>query len=309
MSAFTIVEFVVALTIMAIISTLGMISYFSFVSDSRDSVRLTDMHNMVSLMSISEVKTWEFPVVSNPIEVLFEGKEIWQEGFFWEESMQDVRALTEIPQDPLTWEYYSYSLSWRAWEFQISWVSENATSVFLNPFVQEVYANDFDSSIVRGTYNGKFLTYSKRLGVLENEVYILGLPSITSRSTENVEVNELIENQDLVYDNSKAVAWSYNRANEISDERWNFQPSVTGYWLEHNSRVVVYVGTNIELSTQDGKQDLIENLQQYYEGTNIENSESIDKLMNISLGEAESVIESFIDWKIGWLQNVRISKN
>ena len=310
---FTIVELVVALTIMAVLATIAMISYFSFVSDSRDSVRVTDMHNLVSLISISEAKIWEFPVVSNPIEILFEGDEIWKEGVFGQESLEDVRTITEIPKDPLTGEYYNYSLSWRAWEFQITWIREESIELSINPFISQASANsttfDYESSIVRGTYNGKFLTHSKRISALENEVYILGLPSITSRSIESVEVNELIEDQDLVYDASTAIAWSYNRDSSISDEKWNFQPSTTEHGALHNAKVVVYAGTNTELSTEEGKQDLLKSLQKYYEGTNIEGSEVINDLVHTPLWEAEITIDAFIDSKIGGLHNARIPQN
>ncbi len=307
--AFTLVELLVVIGLISILSTLGMLSYYHLSSDARDAVRFSDINNIVSVISITEIKNGEFPRVVDPIQVTFEWDEIWQQWTFWKNSYLDVKTLSNVPVDPLTGQQYTYSLSKKSKEFQVWWIFEAPYELSFLPFIAKAHAKDFssyDSSIIRGTYNGRFLTHTKRIGALEKQIFILGTPSIISRSISDSDIKDIFEDTDLVFDGKKAIPWTYRKNSDLQDENWEFTPDITEHGIENDARVVVYEGSNIELSTTRGKQELVKNLQSYYENTDIRDTENIQGLLEHTNADASNVVDSYINGKVGWLHNAGI---
>lgn len=306
---FTLVELLVIVVLISILSTLWMISYYHLKSDARDAVRSADMNNLISVISITEIKKWDFPRVLDPIEITFEWAQIWQQGTFWEDSFVDVQTLSNIPIDPLTGQQYTYSFSRRSKEFQVGGVFEASYESSFIPFVSQTHAKDFssyDSSIVRGTFNGRFITHTKRLWILKNQIFILWTPSIISRNVTDSDIEDVLRDNNLVFDGKRAVAWNFRRDTNIQDENWEFTPGITKYGMEHDSKVVVYKALNTELSTTAWKQELVESLQLYYQKTDIRDTENIKNLLQHWNTDASRVVDSYINGKIWGLQNAWI---
>jgi len=59
--AFTLIELIVVITILAILWTIAFIYWQSYVKDTRDAVRTTDLWSMIKSLDIFKIKKWYLP--------------------------------------------------------------------------------------------------------------------------------------------------------------------------------------------------------------------------------------------------------
>lgn len=121
--AFSFVELMVSITILAIISTIWFISYTSYLWDSRDSQRKSDLAQMWSALKVYKQKRWYFPVPWKNFNITFKWEIVANQWLF----NTDVRlnTLDNLPLDPKTkWSYF-YSITKNAQEYELSASLEN----------------------------------------------------------------------------------------------------------------------------------------------------------------------------------------
>lgn len=80
--AFTLVELIVVITILAILGTISYLSFFGIQILARDAVRSSDLTNIAKSIELFNTKQGRFPVVTDPINVTFSGTTLWQQGSF-----------------------------------------------------------------------------------------------------------------------------------------------------------------------------------------------------------------------------------
>ncbi len=155
--AFTLVELIVVITILAILATVGFISFQWYTSSSRDSVRLADLKNISKSFEINRTKDIDFPLPDKKVDISASGT-IFQ--YQWELSQNILESDLNIFDggfDPVTKKPYGYAVSLARNQFQIIWFLENKQNV-ANNILSQSFADNSDKYIKSsGDYLGIFL--------------------------------------------------------------------------------------------------------------------------------------------------------
>ncbi len=133
--AFSFVELIVSVTILAIISTIWFISYSSYLWDSRDSQRKSDLAQVGSALKVYKQKRWYYPPPGDNFNLTYNWTWIVLQWRF----DQNVRlnTLDRLPFDPKAKIPYVYSITKNAQEYEMAATLEN---------------EDNPKAIVNGTY-------------------------------------------------------------------------------------------------------------------------------------------------------------
>lgn len=126
-SWFTLVELIIVITILSILSTIWFVSYSKYNSNSRDSVRLSNLSSLNNSLLITKESRQFFP---NPWDIFITSwiENIHQELFDVWYITKDVSNLLNFPknpQDPLNSENILYWLTKDNRYFQVATVLEN----------------------------------------------------------------------------------------------------------------------------------------------------------------------------------------
>jgi prepilin-type N-terminal cleavage/methylation domain-containing protein len=316
--AFTLVELIVVITILAILWTIGFISLSGYAVIARDTSRISDINILTKAIELHKLEEWGFPSVSNWTDVVFSGSTIWTQWTFWEASRKDARRVSNIPTDPLTGSEYAYATTQSTWEYQVWVMVENEWSFSFIPWVQDTYADGvlawFASTKIKWNYNGKFITHTQNLSSTSKNVWILWAPSllltdISSAVANKIDLSTIHGNNLFVYEWEKTAPASYS---------WSLVTYTTSaLWVVQTTQnnpdslvEVIYEGTTNELSTGTGKLDLAENIVSYYTGTPIAESYNFDEWANIDpstdTNQAVALINTYVDVGVGWLDSERL---
>ncbi|MFA5917529.1 MAG: prepilin-type N-terminal cleavage/methylation domain-containing protein [Candidatus Gracilibacteria bacterium] len=103
---FTLVELIIVITILAILSTIGYISYSSYISQSRDSIRLSQVSNIISAMETYRIKG-SIPIPGDKVTVYASGEIIGYQGYA-SANILSMIGYEEGGKDPLSGEYFTY---------------------------------------------------------------------------------------------------------------------------------------------------------------------------------------------------------
>ncbi len=105
--AFTLVELIVVITILAILWTIAFLSFQWYSRDARNSVRVSDFANIKKAMNLYNLSNWAYPLPTNTIESTTYS---WWLEWELDESVTQRLKLGVI-KDPKTNENYKYFLS------------------------------------------------------------------------------------------------------------------------------------------------------------------------------------------------------
>ena len=300
---FTLVELIVVVTVLAILWTIGFINLMGYNTVARDTVRMSDVNNIIKVIKLSRLETWTYPVVTNGVDISFSWSTIWTQWSFWSGSHADVRRISEPPIDPLTGNEYAYSITSQTGEFQVWAILENKNTTYLPSLRWESHAvenlSEFATNFVKGNYNGQFITYAEWIISSLSNIYILWVPSIMSNTVVTKTLDEIHADNGFIYPWSTSAPWTYS---------WLVTP-----WTPWNSWVtdtswdiaIIYQWTNQELSTRKGKIDLITQLQDYYTGSDVANTNDFQGISSIDPvtdpDQAVSFVNTLLNVWVGWL--------
>ena len=303
---FTLVELIVVITILAILWTIGFISFFWFQVSARDSVRLADITNISKSIELSELEVGSYPEVTNAIDVTFSGSTIWKQWSFGADSYIDTWRLSEIPTDPLTWNEYPYSKTTSTHEYQIWCILEKSVVTLETWMIRDSFAAantlpGFAASFVRGNYNGKFISYREL-----PQIFILGVPSILSNETNNVTLEEIISNNSFIYSGQKSIPTPYLWLVDSENTGWQFTPSSTPSSISTGKPPVLYSALESHLSSSVWKIELLTSIKTYYGwNSDILNSSQYKELKNLNIPNDENaalvIVNSYITNNVWWL--------
>ncbi len=123
--AFTLVELIIVMAILAILWTVAFISLKWYTKNSRNSLRVTDIWSINQSLSIFETKSWIYPLPTNSVNVTFSWWLLWYQWVFWEDTIKNLTDLNQAPIDPQFWTNYDYSVINHKKQYQISTVLED----------------------------------------------------------------------------------------------------------------------------------------------------------------------------------------
>jgi len=120
---FSFVELIVSVTILAIISTIWFISYSSYLWDSRDSQRKSDLAQVWSALKVYKQKRWYYPNPWESFDITYRWYAIAYQGLF--DSDVRLNTLDKLPLDPKAKIPYFYSITRNAQEYEMATTLEN----------------------------------------------------------------------------------------------------------------------------------------------------------------------------------------
>jgi len=256
--AFTLVELIVVITIIAILWTIAFISLQWYSQSARDSTRVSDIQNIKTSLELFQTEAWKYPDTTWWTQVTYLWAEVWTQWTFWEQTFTNVWKLNKIPTDPLVNREYTYSVLNTKNEYQL-WAiyeSDNLAGNIDNEILNTTYAWDNKAIwMITWNYNwilAKVSTWST--------LYTLGVPSIINSDLTNTNLIDIITNNHLSYDwfNNLPASYEWTIFNTLSSE-----PLV----LVNPSNLVIYSWSIENLSTWTGQIEFIENMQLSYTWT------------------------------------------
>ena len=269
--AFTLVELLVVITILAVLWTVSFMYWQTYVKDTRDAVRITDMWSAEKALSLYAIKNDnQFPTPDNGVEVTYSWAEVWTQWEFWKTVFKAVEILSEEVLDPETYESYTYSVSSDWNEFQI-WSIEETWTLQTNLFINQVYAWDtVVPAIIKWNYNWVML--KMQTGSVE---YIFALPSIITSDLWTPTINYIINNEKLVY------SWYWNLPETYKNSRFKMD-----WWWSLNlvnvDKFVAFSGSLKNLKNNWSMQiDLIKKIQESYSWTIIKDKKIIAEILTL----------------------------
>ena len=229
--AFTLVELIVVITILAILGTIAFISLQWYSRDSRDSVRISDAGNMKVALELFYLDAGKYPLPDNNEIISYSWDTVWYQWTFWENVVINLsRNITEIPKDPLMDKEYTYSVEWLKNSYQILTLLEWDDTT-LNISWKANAWNLIVTPKLDGTYNGifaktqNFIVPTPSIITAEDTTWGLVLTQdvlesmVTHRWNNIPEIGNVVYNTWALNDLTLSVwEWSINKSSSESDK-------------------------------------------------------------------------------------------
>ena len=197
--AFTLVELIVVITILAILWTIAFLSFQWYSRDARDSVRTSDIDNIRSSLELYSVSTWKFPDPSWSISITYSWAEIWSQWTIWDSVIKNLQRLSKKPLDPLSLNEYTYSRLSSKKEYELWAILE--WDVFWYSPVTQVNAATAPTSYISWNYN--WIIAQVSTWAISTTTYILAIPTIIttdiSWALTDLTVTSILTNKKLAY--------------------------------------------------------------------------------------------------------------
>ncbi len=139
--AFTLVELIIVITILAILSTIAFVWFQNFTKDSRDWNRITTLKNIESWLSLYTIRNNNYPDPDELVEILWTWNILLSKQWIvWNEVVQKIK-LNKEALDPKDKTNYIYSITWNGKKYQLwTYLEENKLISYI-PQITQTYAN------------------------------------------------------------------------------------------------------------------------------------------------------------------------
>lgn len=129
--AFTLVELIVVITILAILWMIAFISLQWYSENARDSVRISDIWNLAKTLEY-KLTDWSFlPKPDDSINLTASWILFWYQGIAWSTTLSKL-WLFNWWKDPLEENYYTYITNNTLTKYQVIWFLENSNYTSFN---------------------------------------------------------------------------------------------------------------------------------------------------------------------------------
>ena len=260
--AFTLIEMIVVVTLLAILWTLAFFAATAEIKSARNSKRVTDMANIVKWVELYKEKVTIYPQPSNFKQVYYHSLPLWKEGEVTKtDTFSDVFINnSQTLKDPFYDIAYPYSVTQWGIEFQIGTTLEQEIPI----------------AYVEGTYNGKII--SSHTG---STFYLYPTPSILSSMKYDVDLWDMMSHSSLVFNGSTNLPASYNKYG-------------SGGFLFNPKSNFVYSWSIDSFKTISNKKLIGQNIQNAYSGTVLDRTVDFEKFMGIDFSQDSSTI--YVTW-------------
>ena len=270
LDAFTLVELIITIVILAILSTMAYVGYLWFAKNTRDVTRVANIDMMQTAIDLYELKEGSYPSPTNPLEIVYSWALLWTQWSFWDDLFRKIRTINEKPIDILTSSDYSYSLLNSKRHYQLSTVIEWDTQIAISILSK---TNALTQRIARDysiwTYNWIAIkAYSW------STLYILALPTITVNNLSSLNIVEIVKEKRLSYKWYNNLPESYSWTILKVDWGFDYDPSI----------LVLYSWTVDNLLYSENEQvNLLKNLQDAYSWTILESNPNLASIINLNI--------------------------
>lgn len=252
--AFTLVELLVVVTILAILTSMASVYFFDSFQISRDASRSANLENITRVLDLHRNDSGTYPHPDDPVDITYNGETAWTQWVFWKGITQSLRNFwSEIFTDPKYDTFFTYSTTNKDREYQIATIYEEleeSQGIAELVWIPTAYAvvntakvyGDFNNFMVR-TQSGEDFTY-------------IASPSIIASDISNPDVISIISNQKLVYDEFFNLPASYS---DFLETHGGFDFNV--------SDPILFSGTNEEIKSPEWLESFVEKLHYVYSRT------------------------------------------
>ncbi len=292
--AFTLVELIVVITILAILGTIAFISFQNYTQSARDGTRIADINNIKKNLEIFITEKWFYPLPDNPTPITYNGWIARTQWTVWDNVITNLRNLSKKPTDPLSNNEYTYSITNAKTEYQLAYVTEwwlSYNTLLTNQ--ANAATLKIGTAKVTGTYNEKILKVSTW-----SIDYILALPSIINADLATTNLQNIITNKELVYNNYQNLPDSYKNLWYTMTGWFDFAPT----W----NNIVVYSWSLATLSSSGTiQQQFITKLQSIYNWTILQSEPGIKEILFATTPEQQqTLVWNYITNHVWWITGV-----
>ena len=121
--AFTLVELIVVITILAILWTIAFISLQWYTRDARDAKRVSEIWNIAKSLEAKLMSDWMIPVPDEKVEIKVNGATVYYQWIAWKDVLNKLNIWQEA-KDPLDWVWYTYTITNNLRRYQVFWYLE-----------------------------------------------------------------------------------------------------------------------------------------------------------------------------------------
>jgi len=274
--AFTLIELIVVITILAILWTIAFISLQWYSAQARDSKRLSDISNIKKSLELFSLNTWKYPEPDDSFTVSYSWEILRNQWIVWDQVSTNLsRNLNEKPIDPLTENEYIYSRTYGGTEYEVLGLYESdlISNVGANlVFAQQSNAATQDYSKIDWNYNWIYV---------KTPSFYVPTPSLINA--------ELKSNGDLADNTVKSQITTW----------WDNIPWISTWWLDINFSY--YEWTITENSTDTEKINLVQAIQTSYSWSMLANNTSyLDILSRTSTWEMVDFVDVVVLNRANW---------
>jgi prepilin-type N-terminal cleavage/methylation domain-containing protein len=292
--AFTLVELIVVITILAILWTIAFISFQNYTSNARDWVRIADLNSIKKNLELFITEKWFYPTPDNVTNITYSWAIAWSQWTVWDNVITNLARLNKKPTDPLTNSEYTYSITNAKTEYQLSSINEWWLSYDI-PLTNQTYAATLKTATAKVTwsYNEKLLKVST--GGID---YILAVPSIINADLADTSLQSIINNRKLVYNNYQNLPDSYKNTWYTMTWWFNFAPP------SNIIEVYTWSLTNL-LNSGVIQQQFITKLQSVYNTTILQSEPGIKEILfATSQTQQQTLVWNYITNHVWWITGV-----
>ena len=273
--AFTLVELIVVITILAILWTISFISLQWYSETARNSVRVSDVSTMKTSLELFHLDAWKYPTTTWWYTVSYSWTEVWSQWTFWSSTTNNVDRLDDIPSDPLTQKEYTYSTTKNKQEYQISWITEWDEIVLNNTLLNQTNAWEIKTNaLVKWNYNWVLFKTSTW-----NHCDVLAIPSIVSSMDNEEDLVNIISSGWLVFNWYNNLPTNYRSSKYNADGWFDYSPAnFVAYSDEDKCKTL----SSTKQVWIDARASLVTELQNTYSWTIIESEGVITSIVNAS---------------------------
>ncbi|MDD2871873.1 MAG: prepilin-type N-terminal cleavage/methylation domain-containing protein, partial [Candidatus Gracilibacteria bacterium] len=300
--AFTLVELIVVITILAILGTIAFMALQGYSTSARDSTRLSDLSSMKTSLELFELDAGKYPQASSGVNITYSGATVWNQGTFGETVFANVDRLDKIPTDPLTEKEYTYSTLLTGNEYELGGMMEGEiisfrppltppyqggeqATVASSPLIRDqsiagrvelirVSAGDTEATAyTTGNYNGQM---TKSLS--GNTCNVLSLPTIITNDTSVTDLEQIVTEQKLVYTGYRNLPSTFKTSKFKYDGGFDFT----------TTKLVAYSDTGAcapltSTTSNTARLTLLQGLQQAYSGTIVQDKGEIKNIVSLNI--------------------------
>jgi len=192
--AFTLVELIVVITILAILWTIAFISLQWYSRSTRDSVRISDLSNINKMIWVKIASTWKVPAPEDYIEITASWTVLNYQWKAWEKVL-DILWVFNWWIDPLDNSYYTYSTNSNLTKYQLLWFLEwDSLSSNLNMLETTNAETDLSTRTIETRWD---------------ELWIILDATTNEPVTETVDVLNTTDTYKTVFTKTDSVEWTW----------------------------------------------------------------------------------------------------
>lgn len=198
--AFTLVELIIVITILAILATIWFMSFQTYTADARDWKRKTDLWLIRNWLEIYQAKKSVLPSPDEQtVNIMSWTDLISIQWYAWTSVLQKLRA-SDI-KDSLDNIYYTYIVNSDKTNYQLLSMLEDDNNLVSNNFINHTYALDYTNRHAYTTWDKVwvFLSWSSNIPLQETMSWNINLSTTHSRTMFKV-----------VFSNAKTNSWIIN---------------------------------------------------------------------------------------------------